>query len=165
MSAASYPFVPKSTTLLMPGQFWGILLSNGHYACGRVLAVCPQADGRPHSRHFVAGLLDWYSEQAPNSENIAGRQVLKHGAAHIKTITRAGGQISGHRPLELDAVELAPTLHCVGPRNQFAVVRGSVILRLATPDDDRQIPYLPGWGPDYIRAVAEHLFVTKQNEM
>jgi len=157
----AYPFVPKSTTSLISGQFWGILLSNGTYACGRVLAVCPKADGRPHSRHFMAGLLAWHSGKPPTGANIAGHSVLQQGAAHIKTIVRTGGQIIGHRPLESDSIELPPVLHCVGPRNQFAVVSGSVILRLAKPDDDRCIPYLPGWGPEYIRARAEYLFVGK----
>jgi len=163
MSALTYPFVPKSTTSLIPGQFWGILLSNGRYVCGRVLAVCPQADGRPHSRHFIAGLLDWHSEEAPTSVNIAGHPVLEQGTAHIKTIVRTGGHIIGHRPLEYDAIELAPTLFCIGPRNRFAVVQGSIILRFATPDDDTRIAYLPGWGPEYIRARAEYLFTGKRS--
>jgi hypothetical protein len=110
----------------------------------------------------MAGLLDWCSDEAPTSINIAGHLVLRQGAAHIKTIMRTGGQIIGHRPLEADAIELAPVRHCVGPRNTFAVVRGSVILRLEKPDDYKQIASLPGWGPEYIRAAAEYCFVTKQ---
>ena len=34
-----YPFEPKSNAHLMPGQFWGVPLSDGRWACGRVLAV------------------------------------------------------------------------------------------------------------------------------
>src|SRR5262249_10570900 len=35
----TYPFVPRSTAYLRPGQFWAIPLSDGRFACGRVLAL------------------------------------------------------------------------------------------------------------------------------
>ena len=34
-----YPFEPRSNVHLRPGQFWGVPLSDGRWACGRVLAV------------------------------------------------------------------------------------------------------------------------------
>ena len=49
-----YPFEPKSNAHLLPGQFWGVPLSDGRWACGRVLAVKTQSDAliRPPAAQF-----------------------------------------------------------------------------------------------------------------
>ena len=99
MADRAYPFIPKSTHYLEPGQFWGIPLEHGRYACGRVLGTVP--DSR---RLFVAGLLDWCALRPPDEVSIAGRPVLEQGRAHIKTITENGGAILGCRPLDLDGI-------------------------------------------------------------
>ncbi|HZP14788.1 MAG TPA: hypothetical protein VFA96_03115 [Nocardioides sp.] len=44
MAAPEYPFEPKSNTYLVSGQFWGVPLSDGRWACGRVLAVKKESD-------------------------------------------------------------------------------------------------------------------------
>ena len=89
-----YPFEPKSTTHLEPGQFWAIPLSNGYYACGVVLAKLSES-GKIESRSFLAALIDWSGKDKPSSEDIKNKEILKKGAAHIKTIQLTGGEIIG----------------------------------------------------------------------
>jgi len=98
-----YPFVPKSNAKLWPGQFWAIPLSDGRFACGRVLAIdVNKAYGARSS--FVAGLLDWVGREAPNAESIAGAPLLEVGNAHVRAIERSGGAVLGERPLEADGI-------------------------------------------------------------
>ena len=89
-----YPFIPKSTTYLEPGQIWPIPLSNGKYACGVVLAKLKRGNNI-ESRSFYAALLNWCSEVPPNAENILVNGFLKKGALHIKAISNVGSEIIG----------------------------------------------------------------------
>ncbi|MGD8875507.1 MAG: Imm26 family immunity protein [Gammaproteobacteria bacterium] len=89
-----YPFEPKSTTHLEPGQFWAIPLSNGSYACGVVLAKLISS-GKIERRSFLAALIDWNGKDKPSSEDIKNKEIIKKGAAHIKTIQLTGGVIIG----------------------------------------------------------------------
>lgn len=89
-----YPFVPKSTSYLEPGQFWPIKLSNGQYACGVVLARL-ERQGEIDTRAFYAGLLDWCSPVLPTPDTIKNCDILKSGALHIKAISEVKSQISG----------------------------------------------------------------------
>lgn len=100
-----YPFVPKSNAYLVPGQFWAIPLVTGRYGCGRVLDLDrEQAVGARTS--FWAGLMDWCGDRPPDEADLEGiADIVHHGEAHILTITRSGGEILGHRALELDHVE------------------------------------------------------------
>lgn len=101
----SYPFVPRSNSSLRPGQFWGLRLSDGRYACGRVLAV-PRKDSESLAPRviFLGGLQDWVGADLPTSDSIAGTSVLEQGFVHVKAIQEHGGAIQGHRPLELDGI-------------------------------------------------------------
>jgi hypothetical protein len=89
-----YPFEPKSTTHLEPGQFWAIPLSNGSYACGVVLAKLISS-GKIESRSFLAALIDWNGKDKPSSEDIKNKEIIKKGSAHIKAIQLTGGEIVG----------------------------------------------------------------------
>src|SRR6266487_572809 len=99
----SYPFVPKSNAKLWPGQFWAIPLSDGRFACGRVLAIDVDKTYGARSS-FVAGLLDWVGREPPNADSIAGAPVLEVGTAHVRVIERSGGAVLGERPLEADGI-------------------------------------------------------------
>jgi hypothetical protein len=47
-----YPFVPRTNATLVPGQFWSIPLTDGRFACGRVLAaraIVGQHEVEPHN--------------------------------------------------------------------------------------------------------------------
>src|SRR6266700_932410 len=71
-----YPFEPKSNTHLLPGQFWGVPLSDGRWACGRVLAVKTQSDA------YFPG----------NSRTILGRRDLGlDGIRGLREVTHRGG--------------------------------------------------------------------------
>src|SRR5262249_32527133 len=71
----NYPFVPKSTATLEPGQFWSIPLDNGRFACGRVIQLRIE-NGMRDSRLFLAGLMDWWGRKPPTAERIAGCGVI-----------------------------------------------------------------------------------------
>lgn len=45
MRKVSYPFLPKSNTYLIPGQFWAIPLRTNKFACGRVIEVSKEDKG------------------------------------------------------------------------------------------------------------------------
>jgi hypothetical protein len=90
-----YPYSPKSTAQMKPGQFWGIHLHDGTFACGVVLAARLTPEGKRDSRQFLAGLLNWRGNQLPSSDAITGCPVVAHGFAHIRTITENGADILG----------------------------------------------------------------------
>lgn len=89
-----YPFTPKSTAYLKPGQYWSIPLSNGNYACGVVLAKLTTND-KVENRTFYAALLDWSSNKPPLEEEISWCQYLEKGALHIKAISEINSPILG----------------------------------------------------------------------
>ena len=102
-AVTDYPFIPKSNARLEPGQFWSIPLSDGRFACGRVLRVDRDAAyGRRTT--FIAGLLDWVGSEPPTAESIAGAPLLEAGHAHIATISEEGGTVLGARALESDGL-------------------------------------------------------------
>jgi hypothetical protein len=99
-----FPFVPKSNTHLEPGQFWSIPLSDGRFACGRVLRIDRDREYGARSM-FVAGLLDWVGSEPPTSESIAGAALLDVGHARVELVTHREGVILGQRDLALDGLE------------------------------------------------------------
>jgi hypothetical protein len=103
---ADYPFIPKSNAYLEPGQFRAIPLSDGRFACGRVLAIDREPEyGR--RTMFVAGLLDWVGEEPSTAESLASAPQLDAGHAHIETIRSGDGTILGQRDLELDGLTVS----------------------------------------------------------
>lgn len=99
-----FPFYPKSNAKLLRGDFWGIPLNSGRFACGRVLDL-PRKGDYGAKTSFLAGLLDWVGNELPTFESIAGAKLLQQGDAHIFTITKNDGLILGNRPLKLDNIE------------------------------------------------------------
>ena len=91
-----YPFTPKSTSYIEPGQFWSIPLSNGKYACGVVISkLADLHEGKVETRSFLAALIDWSGDQPPTGKDIENSIAVKVGAAHIKAICTTGGEIIG----------------------------------------------------------------------
>jgi hypothetical protein len=155
----NYPFEPRSTAYLEPGQFWAVPLSDGRFACGRVLDL-PRTDD-PHipvsKRTFLAGLLEWVSDSEPTEKAIGGAPLLRQGFAHIKAIRETGGMILGLRPLAADDIQ--PHLWVTtGFLPQAWVYRGADPVRRAA-DADRSLPVMGVWGYNVIRVIAEHAFV------
>ncbi len=130
-----YPFVPKSNAYLRPGHFWQIPLSNGWFACGRVLQI--DHNLRYGSRTTIlAGLIDWSGDSLPTSIAIAGCKLLEQGEVHIKSISWNNGQILGYRPLEEDGIE---------PMNALS----------------HTLMY-SSWGLQFIKVLAEKYFIEKR---
>jgi hypothetical protein len=150
-----YPFVPRSTAYLLPGQFWAIPLLTGHFACGRVLDV----DGtRPRGRRaFSAGLMGWSGDHPPTSADLEGvTDVVHEGDAHILAITSTGGEILGHRPLGLEGIE--PQI-CVDVRDRSAsLFCGFRRLRPATDDERRELPQQGVLGFKVLEYLAEQMW-------
>ena len=131
MTEIEYPFVPKSSAKLQPGQFWGIPLSDGRFACGRVMAAIPKGESGSNTS-FIAGLLDWVDTEPPSEESIAGAKLLETGQAHVRAITSTSSQILGERDLKLDKLE-APS-HITSYYGDAAMqARAEFVLVLGSP--------------------------------
>ncbi|HEU5111487.1 MAG TPA: hypothetical protein VFT95_23340 [Micromonosporaceae bacterium] len=114
---ADYPFVPRSNRRLIPGQYWALPLSDGRFACGRVMAV--PAFGPRDRIGVVIGLMDWLGETHPTAEQLAGRPVLEQAKSRFEAIANTGGQVLGIRPLNLDGlVAVDPDASHVGAVHQ-----------------------------------------------
>lgn len=155
-----YPFTPKSNALLRPGQFWAVPLSDGRFACGRVLELPPADYEYGRDVTFFAAIMDWASKKPPSAESIAGTRILEQGKAHIKTILATGGQILGYRRLGADRLKPRRELSAVFP--PCDVVQGYKTLRPATKRDVGILESASGWGFKFISAVGEHAFVEKK---
>ncbi|MEV4515647.1 hypothetical protein AB0K00_42685 [Dactylosporangium sp. NPDC049525] len=89
-----YPFEPKSTAYVKPGDFWAIPTRSGdRYCCGQVLSISTHLTA---SRFLIVGLLDWCQMQLPTGDSITGAAVLDFGVAHVKTVRETGGHLLGH---------------------------------------------------------------------
>src|SRR4051812_28661575 len=99
---ATYPFVPKSSQLLSPGDFWAVPLRDGSFACGCVVELMPK--GRPGARvGFLGGLLDWHAKDEPTSESIRDAGFVSQGTMHIRAITSTGGRVLGRRETSVES--------------------------------------------------------------
>lgn len=97
-----FPFEPRTTAHVRPGDFWAIpTRRGGWYCCGRVLATGVEGS-RGRRTALVVGLMDWCEPHPPTTDALAGAVVTGYGAAHIKTIRETGGPLLGHRPFEPD---------------------------------------------------------------
>ena len=155
-SKNKYPFIPKSTAYLSPGQFWSITLQNGLFACGRVLQL-KISNGKQDSRAFLAGLLSWSDNEPPTFDSIEGAALLNHGSAHIKTISENKGAILGMRPLEIDGIEVPLSLD-QAPCPKCMLRRGYEILRPATQEEQEKLEVFLTWGYKVIHIHAEKVF-------
>lgn len=153
----SYPFVPRSTRDLRPGQFWAVPLSDGRFACGRVAQLGGTQVPAP-TRCFFAALQDWIGESPPTAEALAGGRILRWGVMHIRAITRTGGAILGERPLAADGIVL-PQLVTARLGHGVQLLEGANDVRLATREEMQTLPVITYWGLDVIRVAAEHHLV------
>jgi hypothetical protein len=150
-----FPFVPKSSVKLEPGDFWSIPLAERRYACGRVLESMP--DGMPGARvGFLGGLMAWAGTDPPSYASIAGAGTVEQGVMHILSITQTGGAVLGNRPLELDRVEPWLFIHGV------EIQRGFKLVRRAKPGDAAGLPALSWWGYDVVEVLARKHFMVER---
>ncbi|EMY14089.1 hypothetical protein LEP1GSC043_1391 [Leptospira weilii str. Ecochallenge] len=158
--SVKYPFVPKSNRSLIPGQFWAIPLYNGKFACGRVIEVHTF-----ETKMFLAGLMDWIGEVVPKENDLAGKQTIKQGQIHIKTIheTALDKKILGYRNLYLDYIEPDPFRSQDGYQlGSSKLMKGYKEIRFLTKDESDFYPIFSTWGYDVIRILAEELSVSKK---
>lgn len=153
----TYPLIPKSNRHLKAGDYWAIPLSNGKFACGRVLQIPPRDIPYGKNTYVFIGLLDWCSEQRPTFDTISNVKILEQGRAHFKTILKHGGHILGNRPLELDRIEITLETNAAGP--PCSVVSGFIQLRNAVPSDFKKYENASTWGFDVVLILAEKFFV------
>lgn len=153
-----YPFTPKSAAWLRVGDFWALPLSDGTFGCGRVIEV-PDKAVRRNSMQLLAAVLDWHSNVPPSEESIAGATCLAQGDAHIRAITRTGGQILGCRDLALDQITPWVFRGAHSWKNS-RVFRGLVPYRPQTPEDE-DLPILGTWGHGVPCMIAESRFVKR----
>lgn len=105
-----YPFVPRTNAHLIPGQFFSFRLTNGRYACGRVLESHWVYPSGPGSRTtFRVGLMDWSGDGPATADDLAGCRVLDQGYADVGIVSRYEARIDGCRPLEADGIAPDPT--------------------------------------------------------
>ena len=158
MKKPDYPFTPKSTAYLAPGQFWPIPLSVGGFACGRVLQL-REHGGRPDRRVFLAGLLDWHALSPPTTTSIKGTSLSEVGAMHVKHFKTLNVQIVGLRPLEKDGVVIPNFISPIGATRR-QVWSGFHPVKLAETLEELDLPQLSTWGYNFISRLAEKKFGT-----
>jgi hypothetical protein len=144
--APTYPWIPKTTAHLRPGQFWSIPLSDGRFGSGRVLRVDTDRATGGRTR-FIGAILDWVGDAPPTSEAIAGSPVLAVGNAHVRLISFGGGAIVGERQLAVDGIEPPLTVNTWWG-DGFAVLRAErrFIAGDPPPTSDLLRPSLTGRG-------------------
>lgn len=152
----TYPYEPKSARSLLPGQFWSVPLKDGSFACGRVLQPALTLPGASRVI-FLAGLMDWHSDEQPDEDNIAGARCIAQGKAHIKTIRETRGAILGVRHLELDQVE--PWLFRGARGHQNSYVSYGLEPRREQLERNQDLPILSVWGFKFIQSIAERRFL------
>ena len=150
-----YPFIPKSTASMKEGQIISIPLSNGTYACGRVLQV--QSGSRTA---FLVSLMDWNSPSPPNSNTISNSNILNHGQVHIKSIIESGSEIVGHRELALDEIEIPLTLDS-SPDTKCLLRQGFTTLGYASAEQRKNLKVFSTWGYSVLKNLAERTYVPK----
>ena len=150
-----YPFVPKSTAQLLPGQFWAVPLSEGRFACGRILQL-GGSELPAKSRGFFGGLHTWVGTKEPTAQSITVAPFLAFGAMHIRAITETGGAVLGEVPLINFAL---PTFLSAMGGPDTELLAGAEAVRKAKRSEWGTFPVLSYWGYGHIREIAEHQLV------
>ena len=96
----TFPFAPRSTARLWPGDYWGIRLGSGQFGCAVVTDV---ARSGPASRSaFVAGLLDWSGDKLPTAADASAGRIFTQGLVVIGVFTETGAEVLGNVALPPD---------------------------------------------------------------
>ncbi len=151
----SYPFKPKSSANLRPGDFWALPLAGGKYGCGRVIALKPKT-GTGSRSMLLAGLMNWVGSSLPTKEELAGCTTLAQGQIHLRSILETGGEILGNRPLAEDKIE-ADLFLSESPGRNCMLMQGYEIVRPASQEEQQQLPVFATWGYLVIQGKAQAL--------
>lgn len=153
-----YPFIPKSTRFLEPGQFWSFPLSDGNSAAGVVLQLL-QNGGNQDSRRFLAGLLDWSGKENPTAEILQNCKLIAHGEAHIRAITRNNGVVCGRLNWD-DVSQRIPLTLNESPGKNCRIQKGFDVIGKASKKQQESLDVFSTWGYGVIKIRAEKIFVT-----
>lgn len=148
-----YPFKPKSSASLSPGDFWAVPLPDGRYGCGRVIELKPSSGSGGRSM-LLAGLMNWVGSSPPTAEGLAGHRTVAQGQVHLRSIWETGSEILGNRSLVEDGLEPDEFLS-ESPGRNCMLMKGYEIVRPATADEQRLLPVFTTWGYLVIQAKAQ----------
>ncbi|WP_036193773.1 Imm26 family immunity protein [Marinobacter daepoensis] len=101
-----YPITPKKPSEIREGDFYYIPLSNGWFACGRLLEI-EKKSGRK-TKSILVGLHDWTGRAKPTAEDIHNCPIIEQGVMHINSIGHVGGEVIGFKPLGDDGLKPLP---------------------------------------------------------
>jgi hypothetical protein len=151
MSKRMFPFIPTKASEIQNGDFYYIPLSNGHFACGRLLLI-EKKSGRK-TKSILVGLHDWSGKNHPTQEDIHKCNIIEQGVMHISSIGHVGGKVIGHKPLGED--NLKPWL-------QFEagyLIDGFEYVRKLPVEDYKKYSRRSTYGLNVIKLLAEKHFV------
>lgn len=151
----NYPFRPKSTASLRPGDFWAVPIGGGHFGCGRVIQLKPSG-GTGSRVMLLAGLINWLGTSCPTADSIANHRTIAQGQIHLRSIWETGGEIHGYRSIDDDGIEPDRFLS-ESPGKNCMLQSGYEIVRRANPDEQRTLNVLSTWGYLVILHEAEAL--------
>ena len=153
--ATCYPFKPKSTAHIQPGDFWAVPISGGRYGCGRVIAL--REPGQTGSKSMLlVGLMNWIGHAPPQAGDLGGLKTVHQAQIHLRSILETGGAILGPRPLEADEIEPDYFLS-ESPGSTCLLMKGYSFLRKATPSEQLTFQSLMTWGYLIIQNRAQAL--------
>ncbi len=153
-----FPFIPKSTRQLLPGDYWDIPLDSGKFACGRVMQL-DFDDKKLNPVSVLVGLVNWSGSDIPTEKEIAGKRILRQGVTHIRTIQEVGGMVRGRRSLTVDG--LSPWVFRDAEHADL-VQCGVFPIRQFDERYDSDLPVFEVWGYLFIKEIAERLFSNKK---
>ncbi|WP_443969602.1 Imm26 family immunity protein [Sphingobium sp. CR28] len=151
MMTDSYPYIPRSTAKLQPGDFWSIPLSDGSYSCGLVLQLAPKDEAGSRVT-FCGALLNWHGEVRPSTPSLGAPSIVAQGIMHIMAITKTGGEIEGN--LEAERRPRALLWHDGGRR----ISEGYNYVRPWSVADREVVPAMEFWSWSIISRRAETHF-------
>ncbi|TVV42250.1 hypothetical protein [Thalassolituus sp. C2-1] len=151
MSKIVYPFIPTKASEINEGDFYYIPLSNGYFACGRLLEI--EKKGGRKTKRVLVGLHDWSGCDYPRKEDIHGCGIIEQGVIHINSIGHVGGEVVGQKPLNEDGLR---------PKLQFEagfLIDGFENLGKLPFSDYDKYDHRYTYGLNVIKLLAEKHFV------
>ncbi|MDF1723140.1 MAG: hypothetical protein P1U59_01405 [Alcanivorax sp.] len=152
-----YPFQPKSTLHFQVGNFWPILLPDGDFACGMVLALTPGS-----RTMFLAALLDWRGSEPPTGSDLIDCKVLEQGEAHLKVIKEGYGWITGMLPKDVEPPSPLLWTEHLGEA-KWGLYRGFELINVIDSERAEQYPRKRTWGYNVINRLAARRLSTQQD--
>lgn len=88
MAGRSFPFSPRSTQLLEPGDLIAVPCEPSGWACLQVIDVRRTGPGARTS--FVAGVLPWRGDVPPTRQAVSGLAAREQGLVPVEVFTEGG---------------------------------------------------------------------------